>query len=339
LSDSFDYQFQPNNGYYYSIAGNHRGWLRGPANADVGLALLMWNGSAWVLVETIFTFGGTEPIDLSRYGAPGYYEWVIYSVDGSGAYEFWLEKPSDSTTPTGSFSLSATPSTVAPGGQVRVTWSVPSGRPQNDWVGIFPRGGTNALTYQYTGGKSLGSATFTAPSQPGVYEFGYIVLNGSNWQFAAHSATVEVKTTTPGTSQVCGHVIFQNNGTIFGGADSRGPLVVRPNVQAQVVHLEVPAGTYLNLDAVMVFDNSGTNVALNKPARQSSNSPWTQSNGAQGAVDGHTPDGGYHIHTNADQNPSSWEVDLQRSYTITEIRVYNRLDEAGRAANLKICVR
>jgi hypothetical protein len=53
----------------------------------------MWNGSAWAFVETVFTLGGSEPIEIVYDLPAGYYTWVIYAVDGSGTYEFFLQQP------------------------------------------------------------------------------------------------------------------------------------------------------------------------------------------------------------------------------------------------------
>ncbi|WP_425420440.1 discoidin domain-containing protein [Phaeodactylibacter xiamenensis] len=68
------------------------------------------------------------------------------------------------------------------------------------------------------------------------------------------------------------------------------------------------------------------NIALNKPAIQSSQYGTKAKNGAQLANDGIVQDqgqGGFLQHTNNDTNPW-WEVDLQGHYEIASIRLYNR---------------
>ncbi|MGZ5436924.1 MAG: hypothetical protein ACXW3F_12775, partial [Pyrinomonadaceae bacterium] len=50
------------------------------------------------------------------------------------------------------------------------------------------------------------------------------------------------------------------------------------------------------------------NLALTRPARQSSTSQWSQPNDAKGAVDGNVS-GGFGFHTESQQNPW-WQVDL-----------------------------
>ena len=80
------------------------------------------------------------------------------------------------------------------------------------------------------------------------------------------------------------------------------------------------------------------NVALGKPATQSSTSPWsrrpTPHADATGGNDGKIT-GGYGFHTGEDEQPW-WMVDLETPHAITEVRVYNRLDVRHRARNLMI---
>ncbi len=91
LSGPGDYNFQPNGTYYYSPAGTHRAWLRGPAGTDFDLYLWHWNGSRWVTVAS--STGPTSEESLSYSGTAGYYVWGIYAHRGSGMYEFWLQRP------------------------------------------------------------------------------------------------------------------------------------------------------------------------------------------------------------------------------------------------------
>ena len=66
------------------------------------------------------------------------------------------------------------------------------------------------------------------------------------------------------------------------------------------------------------------NLARGKPASQSSTSPWSRANDAQGAVDG-VINGGYGFHTNGEATPW-WQVDLGGQASIDEVRLFNRLD-------------
>lgn len=66
------------------------------------------------------------------------------------------------------------------------------------------------------------------------------------------------------------------------------------------------------------------NLALNRPAKQSSTSQWSQASDAQGAVDGNVS-GGFGFHTESQPNPW-WQVDLGAVTVLNEIRVFNRRD-------------
>jgi subtilisin family serine protease len=80
----------------------------------------------------------------------------------------------------GTYTLTATPSTVSPGGGLSVNWSAPSGRPTNDWIGLFQVGAPNTsyVWYSFTGGATSGSFNLPAPAQAGTYEFRYLLQNG-----------------------------------------------------------------------------------------------------------------------------------------------------------------
>lgn len=91
LSGTGSSQYQPNGTYYSSGSGTHRGYLRGPANADFDLYLYKWNGRRWNQVAT-----GTSPNsdeDIIYTSSSGYFYWRIYSYSGSGAYDFYLDRP------------------------------------------------------------------------------------------------------------------------------------------------------------------------------------------------------------------------------------------------------
>jgi hypothetical protein len=71
--------------------------------------------------------------------------------------------------------------------------------------------------------------------------------------------------------------VYQHNGTVFFGYTDQKPLVVRfGGVNARYVRLQVPGKNYLHLDEVEVYAaGSPANLALGKPATQSSVSPWS----------------------------------------------------------------
>jgi hypothetical protein len=68
--------------------------------------------------------------------------------------------------------LSATPAAVDPGGAISVTYSGAPGTP-SDWIGIFGAGaaGGSCTVSQSLNSAKSGTLTFTAPDQPGTYDF------------------------------------------------------------------------------------------------------------------------------------------------------------------------
>jgi hypothetical protein len=91
LSGSGDTEIEPNGNYYFSGAGNHRGWLEGASGTDFDLRLYRWNGSSWSLVASSLTSSSDEFISFN--GSSGYYYWLVNSWSGSGSYDFWLDRP------------------------------------------------------------------------------------------------------------------------------------------------------------------------------------------------------------------------------------------------------
>lgn len=73
--------------------------------------------------------------------------------------------------------ITVTPTVVPAGGQLNVSWvvSLTSGF---DWVGLYRLGADNVdyLSYKYISGLT-GTTTFTAPTEPGQYEFRYLPLD------------------------------------------------------------------------------------------------------------------------------------------------------------------
>ncbi|MCH2135189.1 MAG: HEAT repeat domain-containing protein [Phycisphaerales bacterium] len=100
-------------------------------------------------------------------------------------------------------------------------------------------------------------------------------------------------------------------------------VVERP--AARFVRISMNGSATLTLPEVEVL-SGGSNVALNKPAQQSSTS-WGGT--AEKAVDGNA-DGRYgagsSTHSNEGEDSPWWEVDLEQVYPLEGVRVYNRTD-------------
>ena len=92
-------------------------------------------------------------------------------------------------------SLTGSPTLVAPGGQLTVSWVAPGGRSKVDWIGLFKKG-VPTTSYEdgwwkYTGRcASSGTLTLTAPTQ-GEYEFIYLLDDDFNE--AARSGPITVR--------------------------------------------------------------------------------------------------------------------------------------------------
>ncbi len=74
--------------------------------------------------------------------------------------------------------------------------------------------------------------------------------------------------------------VYQHNGSSFGGAPDKKPLRVElAKAPARFLRLQLPGTVYFHLDEVEVFATVAQkqlNVALGRPATQSSVSPWSQ---------------------------------------------------------------
>lgn len=70
--------------------------------------------------------------------------------------------------------------------------------------------------------------------------------------------------------------VYQHDGSVFYGHSDGKPLRASLGTAGRFVRLQLPAKNYLHLDEVEIFTDGGNeNVALGKPARQSSNSTWS----------------------------------------------------------------
>ena len=107
---SGNYDYQPNENYYYANAGNESAQTTSPSGTNFDLYLFKWNNFwGWIEVAASQNSGTTQSISYP--GRAGYYIWVIYANVGSGNYSFCLSQPGPSSAarPTG-----GVPSVVRP---------------------------------------------------------------------------------------------------------------------------------------------------------------------------------------------------------------------------------
>ena len=90
--------------------------------------------------------------------------------------------------------LIATPSVVAGGQTITVTWTAGGDTSFTDWIGLYEQGAPNTsyLAYKYTGGSASGSVAFSAPESPGTYEFRYL-LNGGYTNVATSNPVIVLR--------------------------------------------------------------------------------------------------------------------------------------------------
>ena len=79
--------------------------------------------------------------------------------------------------------------------------------------------------------------------------------------------------------------LYQHDGTVFYGHSDGKPMVAKlDGARARYVRLQLPGTSYFHLDEVEIYAaDSGENVALGKPATQSSTSTWSVRHAQAGA--------------------------------------------------------
>jgi Ca-activated chloride channel family protein len=157
----------------------------------------------------------TDWIGLFGVGAPNNaYAWWQYAngtASGSatvdapsqpGQYEFrYLQSNNLVAARSEIITVGAAPYALNAGavsaGSATVNWTVPSGRPSTDWIGLFAVGASNHTNvgWEYTGGAASGSFSLTAPTQAGLYEFRYLLQDGYNSAAASNSVLVGISAT------------------------------------------------------------------------------------------------------------------------------------------------
>jgi hypothetical protein len=114
-----NYDYQPDENYYYANAGTESAQITSPAGTNFDLYLYQWNWFwGWVEVAASQNSGNTQSISYP--GSSGYYIWAIYANVGSGSYSFCLSQPGPSSDarPSGGVPSVARPTPTRPAGTV-----------------------------------------------------------------------------------------------------------------------------------------------------------------------------------------------------------------------------
>ena len=110
--------------------------------------------------------------------------------------------------PPASYTVTASTNSVSAGAPISVSWTAPAGSSNSDWIGLYKTNTLNGayLWWRYTAGAANGTFNLNAPTEPGDYEFRYLLNNG--YTSVATSQRVTVTTggstysVTPGATSV-----------------------------------------------------------------------------------------------------------------------------------------
>lgn len=105
---------------------------------------------------------------------------------------------------------------------------------------------------------------------------GRIVVYNRSGAFASRAGRMQVLFSTDGKNF---QQVYQHDNTIFYGHADKKPLtIICPGTPTRFVRLQLPIKSYFHLDEVEIYQpDSNKNIALNKPATQSSVSQWSTS--------------------------------------------------------------
>jgi hypothetical protein len=144
------------------------------------------SGDAVSISGTGFLPGATVTLDRVSANFTGVSSTLITAIapiHAAGTVDVVVTNPGgQSATLTGGYtyevvSLTVSPDVVTAGGQLTVSWVAPSGRSSGDWVSLFRVGDPDASHgwAEHTDDAPTGRFTLSAPTQPGQYEFRYMV--------------------------------------------------------------------------------------------------------------------------------------------------------------------
>lgn len=120
----------------------------------------------------------------------GQYEFRYLAQDG---FTDLARSSAITINPLPGYTLAATPSSAASGATLTVNWTAPSGRPANDWVGLYIKGAASKtwVWWKYTAGAASGGFSVPAPAQTGQYEFRYYLKDGFDEAIWSNPVTVQ----------------------------------------------------------------------------------------------------------------------------------------------------
>jgi hypothetical protein len=184
-------------------------------------------------------------------GTTIYYRGYATNVTGTG----YSADGSFSTTALPTPTLSASPSSIAPGGTVTVTFANVPSPTVRDWIGMYILGntGNSFLDWKYEGvspcsqtvpgsSRASGSCTFTAPVTPGSYNFR---LWDNDNILVQHAVSNTITVNAPSTYTLTVNAVTSLGGRITGpgincGADCSESISAGANITLTAV----PSSSY-----------------------------------------------------------------------------------------------
>lgn len=186
---------------------------------------------------------GNQTGDLEFYapGKPGSYDFRMNNTDDEG-----VEVASTSfQVVKGSATLTLAKTNVICGEQFDVTFQTQVNLSPKAWVGIVPseiphgsedRNDDHDISYKYLGGKSMGTLTFNAPSNPGTYDLRLHDTDDNGSEIGYTSFTVKrgaASVSLPKSQYQCGETIVITFNT---------PSNLNPNAWVGIIPSDIPHG-------------------------------------------------------------------------------------------------
>ena len=168
---------------------------------------------------------------------------------------------------TSTVTLSASASTVAPGGPLGVSFTAPEGSSAKDWIALYRMGAPNTQYSwsTYTGGQTSGTSNLTAPTTPGTYEFRYLTDDSYTDVSRSESIAVVIASAPPDTQAPSVSLTSPSSGAIISG-----PVTITANASDNVAVVGVQ------------FELDGNNLSAEDVSSPYSYM-WTPGSGQAGA--------------------------------------------------------
>ncbi|HEX8267630.1 MAG TPA: BACON domain-containing carbohydrate-binding protein, partial [Pyrinomonadaceae bacterium] len=236
--------------------------------------------------------------------------------------------------PANYYTLTANPSVVTPGAPMTVSFTAPSGSSTVDWVGLYAVGTANTqyLSGGATNGQTSGTFNLNAPTQPGQYEFRYMLNNSFTSIVTSNVVTVQSTVPTP-TPYVPTPTPYVPTPTPY--VPTPTPYVPTPTPYVPTPTPYVPTPTPYVPTPTPTPTGSRTNVASASSGATATASSQLSGGEASRAIDGvrNWATTGTWKDSTADVFPDWLQVNFNGSKTINEVVLYSVKDDFGNSSD------